>query len=82
MDISLRTPSAALLPLALVPSGLYAFWGAGRRSIVLTDMLALSFAHNGLTLLRLDSFRTGCILLSGLFVYDVWWVFGTDVVGK
>ncbi|KAF9478612.1 hypothetical protein BDN70DRAFT_913556 [Pholiota conissans] len=84
MEISLRTPSVVLLPLALVPSGLYAFWGTGggARSVVLTDVLALSFAHNALSLLRLDSFRTGCILLSGLFVYDVWWVFGTDVMVK
>ena len=80
MDISLRTPSAVLLPLAAVPSALYAFGRA--RNMVLTDVLAVSFAYNGLTLLRLDSFRTGCILLSGLFVYDVWWVFGTDVVGN
>lgn len=70
-----------LLPLALVPSGLYVFWGAGRRSVLLTDILGLSFAYNALTLLRIDSFKTGCILLSGLFVYDVWWVFGTEVVG-
>ncbi len=33
-----------------------------------------------MSLLKIDSFRTGCILLSGLFLYDVWWVFGTTVV--
>ena len=79
-DLSLRTPSFVLLPLALILSGVYTFWGASRRSVLLTDMLALSFSHNALSLLKLDSFKTGCILLSGLFVYDVWWVFGTDVV--
>lgn len=50
--------------------------------MLLTDVLALSFSHNALSLLKLDSFKTGSILLSGLFVYDVWWVFGTDVVGE
>ena len=69
-----------LLPLALVPSGLYTFSAAGRRSALLTDVLGLSFAHNAIGLLKLDSFRTGAILLGGLFVYDVWWVFGTEVV--
>ncbi|KAF8973303.1 signal peptide peptidase-domain-containing protein [Flammula alnicola] len=77
---SVRTPSVVLLPLALTASGMYAFWGPSRKSVVLTDVLALSFAHNALSLLKIDSFKTGCILLSGLFVYDVWWVFGTDVV--
>ncbi|PPQ67307.1 hypothetical protein CVT25_005891 [Psilocybe cyanescens] len=57
-------------------------WGAGRRSVLLTDILGVSFSYNALTLLRIDSFKTGCILLSGLFVYDVWWVFGTDVMVK
>lgn len=42
----------------------------------------MSFSHNSLSLLKIDSFKTGCILLSGLFFYDIWWVFGTDVVRK
>jgi minor histocompatibility antigen H13 len=70
-----------------VPSGLYHFWtsttrgGIGRSALV-TDILGLSFSHNALALLKLDSFKTGCILLSGLFVYDIWWVFGTEVVSR
>lgn len=31
-------------------------------------------------MLKVDSFRTGSILLFGLFFYDIWWVFGTKVV--
>lgn len=78
LALSLRTPSLVLLPLAAMPSALYTF----RRSALLTDVLALAFAHNALALLKLDSFRTGAILLGGLFVYDVWWVFGTEVMVK
>lgn len=48
----------------------------------MTDILALSFSHNALSLLKLDSFKTGCILLTGLFLYDIWWVFGTEVVSE
>lgn len=33
-----------------------------------------------MSMLKADSFRTGIILLSGLFFYDIWWVFGTKVV--
>lgn len=46
----------------------------------MTDILSMSFSHNALSLLKIDSFKTGCILLSGLFLYDIWWVFGTGVV--
>lgn len=51
-----------------------------KRSALLTDILGLSFSHNALGLLKIDTFKTGVILLSGLFLYDIWWVFGTEVV--
>ncbi len=40
----------------------------------------MAFAVNGVELLHLNNIVTGCILLGGLFVYDVFWVFGTDVM--
>lgn len=81
LSVSLRTPSLLLIPLGAIPSFLYTFGNsATRRSALLTDLLALSFSHNALSLLKLDSFKTGCVLLSGLFIYDIWWVFGTEVV--
>ncbi|KAJ6625663.1 peptidase A22B, signal peptide peptidase [Mycena sp. CBHHK59/15] len=82
LAVSCRTPSLLLLPAAAVPSALYTFSAATRKSVLLTDVLSLSFAHNALALLKIDSFKTGCILLSGLFLYDVWWVFGTEVMVK
>ncbi len=78
--LSGRTPSVVLLLFALLPSGLYVFWNGGKRSVFLADILAISFAHNAISMVKIDSFRTGTILLAGLFVYDVWWVFGTEVV--
>ncbi|KAG5460543.1 MAG: signal peptide peptidase-domain-containing protein [Olpidium bornovanus] len=44
------------------------------------NVLGLAFSVNAIQLLALDSFSTGMILLSGLFVYDVFWVFGTEVM--
>lgn len=35
---------------------------------------------NAIQLLSLDSFKTGMILLSGLFFYDIFWVFYTPVM--
>lgn len=31
-------------------------------------------------MLSLGSYTIGCILLGGLFFYDIFWVFGTDVM--
>ncbi|KAI0821617.1 signal peptide peptidase-domain-containing protein [Trametes gibbosa] len=83
LTVSLRTPSLFLIPLGAIPSIVYTFGNTDtRRSALLTDLLALSFSHNALSLLKLDSFKTGCVLLSGLFFYDIWWVFGTEVMVK
>ncbi|KAI0812793.1 signal peptide peptidase-domain-containing protein [Irpex lacteus] len=80
---SIRTPSLYLIPLGALPSILYNFGGSQtRRSALLTDILALSFSFNALSFLTVDSFKTGSILLSGLFLYDIWWVFGTEVMVK
>jgi len=77
--VSWRTPSMYLMPVALVPSFLYAITETP-KSAFLTDVLSLSFSFNALSLLKLDSFASGCVVLSGLFLYDVWWVFGTEVM--
>jgi len=47
---------------------------------ILNNTLALAFSVQGIALLSLGSYAVGCILLSGLFFYDVFWVFGTDVM--
>jgi len=39
---------------------------------ILSNVVALAFAYNAISLLYLDSFATGFILLGGLFFYDVW----------
>merc|ERR1712200_117981 len=44
------------------------------------DLLGMAFAINGVELLHLNNVVTGCILLCGLFFYDIFWVFGTDVM--
>lgn len=77
---SCRTPSLLLVPLGIVPSFIYVFYSGPTKSIPLTNVLALSFGHQAMSLLKIDSFKTGGILLSGLFLYDVWWVFGTKVM--
>eukprot|EP01127_Copromyxa_protea_P003137 TRINITY_DN13001_c0_g1_i1.p1 TRINITY_DN13001_c0_g1~~TRINITY_DN13001_c0_g1_i1.p1 ORF type:complete len:343 (-),score=90.40 TRINITY_DN13001_c0_g1_i1:38-985(-) len=47
---------------------------------ILNNVLGLSFSIQGVALFTLGSYKIGCILLSGLFFYDIFWVFGTDVM--
>lgn len=50
------------------------------KNWISSNLLGLSFAFTAIKVLHLDSFKTGMILLSGLFLYDIFWVFGTDVM--
>ena len=50
------------------------------KNWILSNILGESFAFNAIQLLNIDSFKTGMILLSGLFFYDIFWVFGTEVM--
>lgn len=45
-----------------------------------SNLFGMAFALSAITMLHLDSFKTGMTLLAGLFIYDVFWVFGTDVM--
>lgn len=47
------------------------FWG-------LSNLVALCFAGNAISLLMLDTFYTGAALLAGLFFYDIFFVFYSD----
>ncbi|XP_020620404.1 minor histocompatibility antigen H13-like [Orbicella faveolata] len=51
-----------------------------KRHWIANNIFGLAFSLNGVELLHLNTVTTGCILLGGLFVYDIFWVFGTDVM--
>ena len=55
-------------------------WYILKKHWVANNLLGLAFAVNGVELLHLSNVVTGCILLGGLFFYDIFWVFGTDVM--
>ncbi|KAJ1916882.1 hypothetical protein H4219_003537 [Mycoemilia scoparia] len=62
--------------LAAATTGLYLyskFW-------ILNNLLGIAFSVTAISLIRLDSFKTGMIMLAGLFLYDIFWVFGTNVM--
>lgn len=45
-----------------------------------SNILGAAFSLQGIELISLGKFFNGFILLSGLFIYDIFWVFGTDVM--
>ncbi|KAK4408308.1 Signal peptide peptidase 1 [Sesamum angolense] len=63
---------------------LYTFVAQLWRLSLQNHRLSLRFPepllHLGIEMLSLGSFKTGAILLAGLFVYDIFWVFFTPVM--
>jgi minor histocompatibility antigen H13 len=50
------------------------------RHWIANNIIALAFSVQGISLIGLQSYKTGCVLLGGLFFYDIFWVFGTPVM--
>ncbi|CAF94579.1 unnamed protein product, partial [Tetraodon nigroviridis] len=66
--------------VSLVLSSGVGVWYLLKKQWIANNLFGLAFALNGVELLHLNNVSTGCILLGGLFVYDVFWVFGTNVM--
>jgi minor histocompatibility antigen H13 len=50
------------------------------KSFTIHNLFGVSFSIQAIRLISIGQFLNGFILLWGLFVYDVFWVFGTDVM--
>jgi len=55
-------------------------WYGSTKNWLANNLIGLSFSINGVSIISLGSYQVGCILLCGLFIYDIFWVFGTDVM--
>lgn len=55
-------------------------WYLVKKHWIANNLFGFAFAVNGVELLSLNRVSTGCILLGGLFIYDIFWVFGTNVM--
>lgn len=51
-----------------------------RKYWALNNVLGICFCMQGIERLSLGTYKIGAILLVGLFFYDIFWVFGTDVM--
>ncbi|KAK7311796.1 hypothetical protein RJT34_10161 [Clitoria ternatea] len=66
--------------IAAIPGTFFCAWYALRKHWLANNILGLAFCIQGIEMLSLGSFKTGAILLAGLFVYDIFWVFFTPVM--
>lgn len=66
--------------LAFVMAAAFTVHYSMTKNWISSNLLGLAFALSAIKMLHLDSFKTGMILLAGLFLYDIFWVFGTDVM--
>ena len=55
-------------------------WYYAKKHWLANNILGICFSVEGIEHLSLGSVQTGAILLSGLFFYDIFWVFCTPVM--
>jgi Signal peptide peptidase len=75
-DISLTLPEVVSSLVALCFCGAY----VASKHWFLSNALGLAFSIQGIEHFSLGATQTGIILLSGLFFYDIFWVFCTPVM--
>ncbi|KAG6436965.1 hypothetical protein SASPL_101872 [Salvia splendens] len=66
--------------IAAIPGTFFCAWYAKQKHWLANNILGVAFSIQGIEMLSLGSFKTGAILLAGLFVYDIFWVFFTPVM--
>ncbi|GBG85107.1 hypothetical protein CBR_g39566 [Chara braunii] len=66
--------------IAAIPSSAFCAWYVTKKHWLANNALGLAFSIQGIEMLSLGSFKIGAILLGGLFIYDIFWVFFTPVM--
>lgn len=76
------------IPVHITNSNIVAFSISGAMCLyyfvtnwwVMNNIIGISFTLGGIKLLKYTNFKIGLVILWGLFIYDIWWVFYTDVM--
>jgi minor histocompatibility antigen H13 len=66
--------------LSFIISTFIGLWYIMTKHWIANNIFGLSFSIQGISLISIGSYKIGCILLGGLFFYDIFWVFGTEVM--
>ncbi|KAI6652684.1 Minor histocompatibility antigen H13-like [Oopsacas minuta] len=74
------TPITALTILSFVFSGLFGGWYFMEKHWVANNLFGLTLATSAIETIPIQSVSVASIMMGGLFIYDIFWVFGTDVM--
>jgi len=66
--------------ISFILSLLLGIWYCWQKHWIANNIIGLAFCIQAISFLSIGSYKIGCILLGGLFFYDIFWVFGTDVM--
>lgn len=66
--------------IALIPAGILCYFYFMTKHWALNNILGICFCLQGIQRFSLGTYKIGAILLIGLFFYDIFWVFGTEVM--
>ena len=74
------TPITALTILSFVFSSLFGGWYFMEKHWVANNLFGLTLATSAIETIPIQSVSVASIMMCGLFIYDIFWVFGTDVM--
>jgi len=74
LNVNLRTI------VGLVLAVFVGAWYLNTNHWLASNLFGIAFCLQGIEMMSIGSYFNGCVLLSGLFIYDIFWVFGTDVM--
>jgi len=77
-DLSIDVDTATIV--AFIVSATFTYFYNQTRYWAFNNVLGISFCVQGISQFSLGNYKIGAILLIGLFFYDIFWVFGTDVM--
>jgi Uncharacterized protein conserved in archaea len=76
VDITISKSEVIAAALSVIPTVAY----FATKHWLLNNLFGVAFSICGIESLVLPNFQVGFILLWGLFFYDIFWVYGTDVM--
>ena len=74
------TPITALTILSFVLSSLFGGWYFMEKHWVANNIFGLTLATTAIETIPIQSVSVASIMMGGLFIYDIFWVFATDVM--
>jgi len=66
--------------ISFISSLLLVAWYSWYKYWIANNIIGLAFCIQAISLISLGCYWNAILLLSGLFLYDIFWVFGTDVM--